>query len=182
MRSSSTSQPALSTDRLSAIDAAICASCSSLLGSCVGGHRACRDPLDNCFPCRSGELQEDVAARVDESLRSALKKRTVKFRWQRVVIQRYRKNRHHQGFEITDGWVAERFKAPVLKTGRGQPPSWVRIPPHPPYLRPSSLAVAIVLRWLSPSRVSRETSRHYSLNLLLTIKNSSIIERCSFLI
>ncbi len=31
-----------------------------------------------------------------------------------------------------DGWVAERFKAPVLKTGRGQRPSWVRIPPHPP--------------------------------------------------
>ena len=31
------------------------------------------------------------------------------------------------------GWVAERSKAPVLKTGRGASPSWVRIPPHPPF-------------------------------------------------
>ena len=30
------------------------------------------------------------------------------------------------------GWVAERFKAPVLKTGRGASLSWVQIPPHPP--------------------------------------------------
>ena len=30
------------------------------------------------------------------------------------------------------GWVAERFKAPVLKTGRRESASWVRIPPHPP--------------------------------------------------
>jgi hypothetical protein len=30
------------------------------------------------------------------------------------------------------GRVAERFKAPVLKTGRGSRPSWVRIPPLPP--------------------------------------------------
>ena len=30
------------------------------------------------------------------------------------------------------GWVAERLKAPVLKTGRGASSSWVRIPPHPP--------------------------------------------------
>jgi hypothetical protein len=28
--------------------------------------------------------------------------------------------------------VAERLKAPVLKTGRGASSSWVRIPPHPP--------------------------------------------------
>src|SRR5205085_3363873 len=33
-----------------------------------------------------------------------------------------------------NGWVAERLKAPVLKTGRGASPSWVRIPPHPPAL------------------------------------------------
>jgi hypothetical protein len=32
-----------------------------------------------------------------------------------------------------DGWVAERFKAPVLKTGRRATVSWVRIPPHPPF-------------------------------------------------
>src|SRR5215475_8584480 len=31
------------------------------------------------------------------------------------------------------GWVAEWFKAPVLKTGRGLRSSWVRIPPHPPF-------------------------------------------------
>ncbi len=30
------------------------------------------------------------------------------------------------------GQVAERFKAPVLKTGRGASSSWVRIPPCPP--------------------------------------------------
>ena len=30
------------------------------------------------------------------------------------------------------GWVAERLKAPVLKTGNGATRSWVRIPPHPP--------------------------------------------------
>ncbi len=30
------------------------------------------------------------------------------------------------------GWVAERLKAPVLKTGRRESASWVRIPPHPP--------------------------------------------------
>ena len=35
------------------------------------------------------------------------------------------------------GWVAERFKAPVLKTGVGATSPWVRIPPHPPVV-PSS--------------------------------------------
>ena len=34
---------------------------------------------------------------------------------------------------ILNGWVAERLKAPVLKTGRGASSSWVRIPPHPPF-------------------------------------------------
>lgn len=33
---------------------------------------------------------------------------------------------------IGQGWVAERLKAPVLKTGRPARASWVRIPPHPP--------------------------------------------------
>jgi hypothetical protein len=32
------------------------------------------------------------------------------------------------------GRVAEWFKAPVLKTGVGATPPWVRIPPLPPYL------------------------------------------------
>jgi hypothetical protein len=32
-----------------------------------------------------------------------------------------------------NGWVAEWFKAPVLKTGVRASAPWVRIPPHPPY-------------------------------------------------
>ena len=39
----------------------------------------------------------------------------------------------HMSAIILDGWVAERFKAPVLKTGVGASPPWVRIPPHPPF-------------------------------------------------
>ncbi len=35
--------------------------------------------------------------------------------------------------ESGNGWVAEWFKAPVLKTGRGSRLSGVRIPPHPPH-------------------------------------------------
>ena len=31
-----------------------------------------------------------------------------------------------------NGWVAERLKAPVLKTGKPARVSRVRIPPHPP--------------------------------------------------
>src|SRR4051794_28196812 len=34
----------------------------------------------------------------------------------------------------SDGWVAEWFKAAVLKTAVGASPPWVRIPPHPPSL------------------------------------------------
>ena len=34
------------------------------------------------------------------------------------------------------GRVAERFKAPVLKTGVGASPPWVRIPPLPPLKGP----------------------------------------------
>ncbi len=32
------------------------------------------------------------------------------------------------------GGVAERLNAPVLKTGMGESPSWVRIPPPPPLI------------------------------------------------
>ena len=32
----------------------------------------------------------------------------------------------------SSGEVAERLNAPVLKTGKGASPSWVRIPPSPP--------------------------------------------------
>lgn len=38
----------------------------------------------------------------------------------------------HPAAEVHAGWVAERFKAPVLKTGEGASSPWVRIPPHPP--------------------------------------------------
>ena len=33
--------------------------------------------------------------------------------------------------KLLSGWVAERFKAPVLKTGVPARVPWVRIPPHP---------------------------------------------------
>ena len=36
------------------------------------------------------------------------------------------------------GGVAERLNAPVLKTGMGESPSWVRIPPPPPFIRSTS--------------------------------------------
>ena len=29
--------------------------------------------------------------------------------------------------------MTERLKVPVLKTGEGESPPWVRIPPHPPF-------------------------------------------------
>jgi hypothetical protein len=43
------------------------------------------------------------------------------------------------------GWVAERFKAPVLKTGVGASLPWVRIPPHPfpPTCGPSRTEIII---------------------------------------
>src|SRR3546814_10153000 len=39
---------------------------------------------------------------------------------------------------LSPGGVAARFKAPVLKTGMGGSPSWVRIPPPPPLSRVSA--------------------------------------------
>jgi hypothetical protein len=33
---------------------------------------------------------------------------------------------------LAPGGVAERLNAPVLKTGKGETPSWVQIPPPPP--------------------------------------------------
>ena len=38
-----------------------------------------------------------------------------------------------QGYLPSNGEVAERLNAPVLKTGKGASPSWVRIPPSPPF-------------------------------------------------
>ena len=45
------------------------------------------------------------------------------------------------------GWVAERFKAPVLKTGRGASLSWVRIPPHPPAKAATAHFVSLYLSY-----------------------------------
>ena len=40
---------------------------------------------------------------------------------------------------INPGGVAEWLKAPVLKTGRDESPSWVRIPPPPPRSSPQDI-------------------------------------------
>ena len=48
-------------------------------------------------------------------------------------------------YETPQGWVAEWFKAAVLKTAVGLRSPWVRIPPHPPILRrPTSLRPTIL--------------------------------------
>src|SRR5690606_7435165 len=52
------------------------------------------------------------------------------------------------------GWVAERLNAPVLKTGRGESLSWVRIPPHPP--EPD--APVLVLTWQVPGQFGPRSS------------------------
>jgi hypothetical protein len=46
----------------------------------------------------------------------------------RVALRR----RSSKRLIFKEGWVAEWFKAPVLKTGVGSRPPGVRIPPHPP--------------------------------------------------
>ena len=43
---------------------------------------------------------------------------------------------------INRGGVAEWLKAPVLKTGRDESPSWVRIPPPPPAREPFALNIS----------------------------------------
>src|SRR5438309_3629189 len=43
-------------------------------------------------------------------------------------------NRAQRSDKRTDGWVAEWFKALVLKTSDGASRPWVRIPPHPPVM------------------------------------------------
>lgn len=47
----------------------------------------------------------------------------------------------HAAYSVCEdrGWVAERLKAPVLKTGGRETVSWVRIPPHPPLSRSKQL-------------------------------------------
>ena len=54
-----------------------------------------------------------------------------------------------------NGWVAERLKAPVLKTGRPARVSWVRIPPHPPETRHNLLLLLyLFLRPLGAHHIS----------------------------
>ncbi len=48
--------------------------------------------------------------------------------------------------KINTGWVPERLKGPVLKTGRRESVSWVRIPPHPPRLK------SLITQYFSGSR------------------------------
>src|SRR5437868_3410022 len=50
----------------------------------------------------------------------------------RVCYKQLPRARFPTGQSADRGWVAERFKAPVLKTGEGASSPWVRIPPHPP--------------------------------------------------
>jgi hypothetical protein len=45
------------------------------------------------------------------------------------------------------GWVAERFKAPVLKTGVPARVPWVRIPPHPPASKNNPKRLAQAVKW-----------------------------------
>ncbi len=56
----------------------------------------------------------------------------VAIRWQNGLRA---DNGQCQVHDIKCGWVAEWFKAPVLKTGVGECSPWVRIPPHPPLSR-----------------------------------------------
>ena len=44
------------------------------------------------------------------------------------------------------GGVAEWLNAPVLKTGKGESPSWVQIPPPPPFPRRQRLRLALLAR------------------------------------
>ncbi len=62
------------------------------------------------------------------------------------------------------GWVAERLKAPVLKTGRRETVSWVRIPPHPPeYLFPSRLLPSVLGRTGRASSYAGPTTSRFPL-------------------
>ena len=51
---------------------------------------------------------------------------------------KYKKTCHRYKAKVskiqTTGWVTERLKVPVLKTGEGESLPWVRIPPHPPLI------------------------------------------------
>jgi hypothetical protein len=59
--------------------------------------------------------------------------------------------------ESLNGWVAERLKAPVLKTGGGASSSWVRIPPHPPLSRKR--------QWSSPRLLAKVPNARLDLRL-----------------
>ena len=65
---------------------------------------------------RSGQVDEAIGKTLKPSLQGA---------WQQG-------DRKPEKRAQVDGRVAERFKAPVLKTGVGESLPWVRIPPLPP--------------------------------------------------
>ncbi len=58
-----------------------------------------------------------------------------------TVIEYFKNSRNIRAFSFAEilleitGRVAERLKAPVLKTGKGLRPSWVQIPPLPPFIK-----------------------------------------------
>src|SRR5258708_10339684 len=80
---------------------------------------------------------------------------------------------------IQSGGVAERLKAPVLKTGRDESPSWVRIPP-PPHPSPrcrevsrgvSEIAACAPLREFRVHRRFRHLSDSVPLTQALSVSN-----------
>ena len=68
-----------------------------------------------------------------------------------------------------DGWVVEWFKAPVLKTGVGASPPWVRIPPHPPLLAHAPVR--------APSRCAGAPRGRHSCRVALLPSPSGFVER-----
>src|SRR5258708_23376271 len=60
---------------------------------------------------------------------------------------------------IQSGGVAERLKAPVLKTGRDESPSWVRIPP-PPHPSPRRIEISDEVHEIAARAPLREFKGH----------------------
>ena len=63
---------------------------------------------------------------------------------------KYKKTCHRYKAKVskihTTGWVTERLKVPVLKTGEGESLPWVRIPPHPPLLFKYKILICFLIK------------------------------------
>ena len=81
------------------------------------------------------------------------------------------------GFAETPGEVAERLKALVSKTGRVVRPSWVRIPPSPPYSWEESTFVSCVTCNVKAFSAGLFIT-HYTLNITQEVVFSFTMERC----